>query len=198
VSHPEVPAAPQQPAHAEAGYSASPPAAHLHQPPYFFAGTNNSGQLPPQPYYAAPQSSPLNKPPRKQLWVGLGAGFAAGVLVSVLAAGIGSAVQTVNASHALQKAADECGGADIDGVSVIDEGSSLTIDTEGEDDLSGASMEDTACILAALEVPESVIAQMDATTAMQGRQTAAWNNVEASWTYHPNTGVKIILTTAKN
>jgi hypothetical protein len=130
--------------------------------------------------------------------MGLGAGFAAGVLVSVLVTGIGSSLSAVTASHALQKATEECGVAGADGVTIGDKGTSLAIDTKGEDDSSGPSWSDAACVLEELQVPDSVVAQVDATSAMQGRQTAAWNNVEASWTYHPDTGLKIILTAAKN
>lgn len=199
MSFPQDPTVPQQPPIPPIGAPAAQPAVNSNQLPYFIPGQGYGQQFPAQPYPGAPlQSVPANKPPRKQLWVGLGAGFAAGVIVCVLGAGIGSAVASATESQALQKAVDACNLAGTNGVSVGDKGASLTIDTEGKDDSSGASLEDMACILEELKVPDSVVAKMDATSAMQGRQTAAWDSVEASWTYHPDSGVKVIITQAKN
>lgn len=198
MSLPEVPAAPRQPPTPPLAHTANQPTVTQTAPAPESLADSYDGRLDAQQYpEAPPQLSPKQRPPRKQLWIGLGAGFAAGVLASVLVAGIGAALGAVTESQALRKAVEDCGAADMDGVSVVDKGAGLTIDTEGEDDSSGASMVATACILESLEVPESVVAQMDATTAMQGRQTAAWKNVEASWTYHPDTGVKVIITNAK-
>lgn len=146
--------------------------------------------FPPAPQFYNPAAA---KPSKKLLWIGLGSGFAAGVLLSVLVGSIASAVGAAG-SQSFQKAADSCNAAHTSGVSVGDKGSSITIDTKGADDTSGASMDDAACILNALSVPDSVISQMDSTRALDGRQSATWADVNASWTYHPDTGVKIILT----
>lgn len=149
--------------------------------------------LPPAPQFynlAAP------RPSKKLLWIGLGSGFAAGVIATVLVAGIAGALSAAG-GPSFQKAADSCNAAHTSGISLGDKGSSITIDTKGEEDTSGASMDDAACILNALDVPDSVISQMDDTSAMDGRQTASWAGVNASWTYHPDNGVKLILTRAE-
>lgn len=197
MSNPEFPPAPRQPP-AQLAPTGDEATTTLAAPRSSTLGDSFDGHLDALPIADAPRQLGPNRKPRKQLWIGLGVGFAAGVLASVLVAGIGSALGAVTESHALQKAVEDCDAAEMDGVSVVDKGAGLTVDTKGEDDSNGASMVATACILKSLEVPESVIAKMDATTAMQGRQTAAWKNVEASWTYHPDTGVKIIITNAKN
>jgi hypothetical protein len=199
MSLPQVPAAPQQPPAPPVANPAVQSSANLNQAPYSISSQGHGEQFPTRPYAGAPlQSTPANTPSRKQLWIGLCAGFAAGIVVSILFAGIGSVLTTVTASHALQKAVDGCSLAGKDGVSVGDKGASLTIDTKGKEDSSGASWDDAACVLTAMKVPDSVVAKIDATSALQGRQTAAWDTVEASWTYHPDSGVKIIFTNAKN
>lgn len=81
-------------------------------------------------------------------------------------------------------------------VEATDGGTSLVLDAEGEKDIWGedlVTLDDTACILNELDVPTSVIAQMDATRALDGMQDASWDGVEASWTYHPDDGLDVIL-----
>lgn len=50
------------------------------------------------------------------------------------------------------------------------------------------------CVLKAVAVPDSVVSQMDATRALDGMQKASWNKFSATWTYHPDHGLKVILT----
>lgn len=49
------------------------------------------------------------------------------------------------------------------------------------------------CILGAVDISDAVIAQMDGTRALNGRQTGSWDGFTASWTYHPNSGLNIIV-----
>lgn len=51
-----------------------------------------------------------------------------------------------------------------------------------------------ACILDQLDTPDSVLAQMLATRAIDGMQHAEWGTVTASWTYYPDDGLGLILT----
>lgn len=50
------------------------------------------------------------------------------------------------------------------------------------------------CILNELDVPDSVLAQIGATRALDGMQRAEWGTVKATWTYHPDDGLDLILT----
>lgn len=171
------------------------------QPPVNVAPPSQQyAPMSPPPGYAQPPftTTPRPKKSRKQFWLGVCAGLAAGVLLSVLAVGIGAAVSAVSASAAIANAVDECKAKGKAGISLGDKGSSLTIDTKGEKDSTGADFSDAACILKGLHIPDSVVSQMDATTAMQGRQSAAWENIEASWSYHPNSGMNLILKIAQN
>lgn len=63
--------------------------------------------------------------------------------------------------------------------------------------VTGLPIEHIACILKALAVPDSVVSQMDATRAMDGMQKASWNNLSATWTYHPKDGFNMILIESK-
>ncbi|HEX5541642.1 MAG TPA: hypothetical protein VFX60_08760 [Micromonospora sp.] len=74
-----------------------------------------------------------------------------------------------------------------------DEGKSLTLAGQGEKS-AGLPYTVITCVLEAVKIPDAVIAQMDSTRALDGRQTAEWNDIQASWTYHPNSGLKVILT----
>jgi hypothetical protein len=95
-------------------------------------------------------------------------------------------------------AADACLITDVTAAVVGDDGYSLELDGEGKGASSGImSVTDIACVLGRLKVPDSVVSQMDATSALQGRQAAEWDDVSASWTYHPDNGLDVILTLKK-
>lgn len=74
-----------------------------------------------------------------------------------------------------------------------DDGHSLILDGEGTDS-DGLPVRDLALVLTGINTPDSIIAQMENTTAMHGRQTATWDKYTASWTYHPDNGLDIIVT----
>ncbi|GGI01388.1 hypothetical protein GCM10007170_40710 [Arthrobacter liuii] len=61
----------------------------------------------------------------------------------------------------------------------------------------GLSLKEIFCVLNALSVPDSVVTQMDATRALDGMQRASWDKISATWTYHPNTRFRVILTESK-
>jgi hypothetical protein len=83
--------------------------------------------------------------------------------------------------------------ADGSGFIVVgDSGMTLTIVSEGEES-PGAPIEQIGCVLVALGVPDSVLSQIDRTTSMQGVQRATWSDFEASWTYHPDNGLNMIV-----
>jgi hypothetical protein len=71
----------------------------------------------------------------------------------------------------------------------------LVIDTGGADYESGVDTFDgLTCTLGELDTPVSVTAQMDNTRALDGMQTAEWGDFTASWTYHPDNGMDLIIT----
>ncbi len=85
-----------------------------------------------------------------------------------------------------------CDVADSLGVNVMDEGASLQLSTTGKES-SGASYTEVICVLEELDVPDSVVARFGTTRALDGQQTADWNGFSASWGYHPDTGLDVVV-----
>ena len=122
--------------------------------------------------------------------------FGAVGLVVGLAAGWGlGQLEFPSASHAIPDAADTCGVAAAEGISVMDEGSSISMQTAGSES-TGASHVDVTCVLVKLKTPESVLSRIDSTRALDGRQTADWDQFSASWGYHPDNGLDIVVEAA--
>ncbi|WP_455834080.1 hypothetical protein [Pseudarthrobacter siccitolerans] len=63
--------------------------------------------------------------------------------------------------------------------------------------VTGLRTTDFACVFTALEMPDSIVSQMDGTRALDGTQKASWDKFAASWTYHPDNGLRVILTESK-
>jgi hypothetical protein len=89
-----------------------------------------------------------------------------------------------------QKAYESCGTPS--GVSVSDNGTTISIDTIGETDYSGASFSDAVCIINALKTPTYIMDNMDTTNSLMGRQTDSFNGIDVSWSYHPDNGLQVV------
>lgn len=96
----------------------------------------------------------------------------------------------------LQDAYDECAGDTDHGLSVEDGGQTLVFDMKGDDEATGGQFAHLACVLHVLKAPARVTSLMDSTRALDGRQTADWDGIEATWWYHPDSGLDVILTTS--
>jgi hypothetical protein len=77
---------------------------------------------------------------------------------------------------------------------ISDEGHSLTIESKGEDDISGLDYEALFCIMDELGAPKAVTSHMEQTTSMDGRQTETWDDITISFSYHPDRGMDSVLT----
>ena len=91
----------------------------------------------------------------------------------------------------IQAAVQKCSPFDVG-----DAGHSVTLDGQGKDetdDTTKATTEQIACILVALKAPDFVIGKMDSTRALDGMQSAEWGGISATWTYHPDNGMDLIL-----
>ncbi len=93
---------------------------------------------------------------------------------------------------ALQSAKSTCSPA-TEAVRVTDGGTTLLFDGYGEEDFAGAPSIDLTCIMGALSAPESVQSRMQHTRALDGRQEDTWPGFSASWTYHPDNGLDLIV-----
>jgi len=74
-------------------------------------------------------------------------------------------------------------------LSLEDDDTTIVIDTGSEyGDPAGYT-----CVIEELDVPQSIQAQMDRTTALMGVQEAIHDGLEFSWSYHPDNGVNMII-----
>ena len=136
--------------------------------------------------------------------------IAGGVIIAVLfivsaATAVGAYVKAAQIQAAQQAAADAdadratlipaavaaCG---LDASIVGDDGRSVLLDGKGKDAFSGdLTIDDLICVLGALNTPDAVIDHMSHTRSLDGTQTDEWGDFSASWTYHPDNGLDIII-----
>jgi len=89
----------------------------------------------------------------------------------------------------LAHAKNECAAGQL-----ADDGTTLIVDTQGEDVGSGSiSFAALSCVLAELDTPSYVLSQIDSTRALDGMQSATWESYTAQWTYHPDEGLDITI-----
>lgn len=125
-------------------------------------------------------------PPLAQFMIPLG-GVLVVATVVVLAA-------TLSTTSRFSTALTEC---ELEGYRLLlleDEGRTLFLDMEGEDPQSGLlSITEVGCVLDELDIPASTIRLMDTTRALDGRQTDSWDGIKATWSYHPDNGLDVLL-----
>lgn len=137
-----------------------------------------------------PQPSPATR--KIWPWLALAGTFTAiaGVIVLVFLLNKDSDSPSTLFETRLQLAYNTCEAGNL-----ADEDHTLVIDMAGEEYGTGdASFSDVSCVLTELSAPESVIARMNSTRALDGMQSATWDGFEASWTYHPDDGLDLIIT----
>lgn len=100
-------------------------------------------------------------------------------------------VDTSRPSQALTQAVEACPESSY--IELVDDGTALLISTEGTESY-GASMVEVACVLDELEMPSNIVNRLDTTRALDGTQTGTWNDYEATWNYHPNSGMNLTIT----
>lgn len=84
------------------------------------------------------------------------------------------------------------------GVTLADEGSTITVDMMGEDEFSGAGFYDVECIVEAVGTPAYIKDSIWATNALAGRQSETFeaedgNTISVSWSYHPDNGLDAVF-----
>lgn len=118
------------------------------------------------------------------------------IVIALLALVAGIAFAASQRSQ-LEAAVSACELDDNTDARLGDEGTTLTLDMagEGDDDTGTLSFAEILCVLEELEVPDRVTALMGETRSLDGRQTGDWDDVSGSWSYHPDSGLDVILTT---
>ena len=103
-------------------------------------------------------------------------------------------VNTLSVSP-LEKAAEACELPKL--IVLADEGKTMMLHVAGEDgrEFGDVTIDEVACILSETDVPTSVVSHIDSTRALDGQQTAEWGKIAARWSYHPSSGLNLVLTT---
>lgn len=156
------------------------------------------GQQSPPADSASPPSLPTSK---RRWWPAVISGMVvlligAGVAVFLLlrkdspVTPLAQPVPTTAGPTALRTAYESCGR-----VGEISDGDrTLFLDMRGEEAGSGVlSISDITCILGGLNTPSYVIHEMEQTRALDGRQSETWGDFEASWSYHPDDGLDVLI-----
>ena len=149
--------------------------------------------VPPVP--PVPPAVPAPQKSRKHVYFGLGGlsiGLVLGLLFGAIAGAVGDAMTT---SRAIPNAVEKCSAVDAMGVDVMDGGKSLNLQTSGEES-TGTDVVTVVCVLNEMEAPESIFTKLESTRALDGTQATEWAGYTASWTYHPDNGLNIIVETA--
>lgn len=133
--------------------------------------------------------------------VGLLVGLLLGILGTVTVNAITQASEAAAAADAeakkprpLQAAVATCKLSSKSSYAKLgDDGRTLSLDGKGKEDLYGLAWSDIECVLKAVNVPDYVRDQMDSTRALDGTLRESWDNFSASWSYHPDSGVSVVL-----
>jgi hypothetical protein len=129
----------------------------------------------------------------------LGAAASAAIILGLTACGgaASNPAPTTPTQSQIRTARDACKVTSTEYARLGDGGYTLTLQTPPKYSELGLPMTDVACILTGVSIPDSVVSEMDSTRALDGTQKASWDKFQASWTYHPDNGMRIILTESK-
>jgi hypothetical protein len=145
------------------------------------------------PAYTSPAPQPAAALPgrggNKRTYVALGILAGAVVFLALIAV----VVTSLGKGEVLEDAVAACDLESNSYAQIGDDGDSLLLDMEGEGDSDGLTFSYVMCVLEALEMPDSVENRMGQTTSMDGMQDASWESIHASWKYHPDDGLDVIL-----
>jgi len=197
----ENPAYPSEPKHAQPPHAPARSSQDQYFQPRHSAGS-----------YHLPASNGLPGPPSKRsrkIPIIVGA-VAAGLLL--IGGGVTALLMTVRSDTGQQMAAavgmpvgeqrspfqDVQARCDLagKGTTIADKGKTLIVDSSGEEDYTGISYTSVTCIFNAISMPTAVQAHVGDTRALDGRQEDSWDGFTASWTYHPDEGMDMIVRVA--
>lgn len=137
---------------------------------------------------------PRRRVSRAPLAVLAAAAVAGGIIVAIVLANDsgGSEATLFNTVNPLAEAATTC-----DAGALADQDHTLLVDMAGDNAGTGTdTIDGFLCVLAELEAPQAILARMESTRALDGMQSATWSTYEATWNYHPDDGLDLIITDA--
>jgi hypothetical protein len=147
---------------------------------------------PPAPPYGGYGYLPPPQPHRRFRWNSWRGALSILVIIGGALFLIGGISQRTGGNEfvAAQK---KCDSNPPGGTTISDGGRTLVINMQGTEDTSGMTAGMAACVLHELHVTSAVAQHMDSTRALDGRQSDRWDGYTASWTYHPNDGLDIVI-----
>lgn len=116
-----------------------------------------------------------------------------GVILVIRPGGLGLSSAAAPASAAptpLRAAYSACSSAGT----ISDADRTLFLDTGGNKGGSGSlPMNSLMCVLDALHTPSYVTTRMQQTRALDGQVSETWSTFKATWTYHPDAGLDVLI-----
>lgn len=79
------------------------------------------------------------------------------------------------------------------GVYVLDGGEALEFDGASQSFQSATQIEDVYCVLDELGAPASLESKIGTTRALDGRQEDEWDALAVEWSYHPDSGLNLLV-----
>lgn len=131
--------------------------------------------------------------------LGDGVRYGIAVALSVLTLAGCARAPEVPSPPSLTGAVEACHLESNEFVHLGDDGQTLTFEAQPGDFFEGAGKladEKRDCLFSRLNVPDSIIQKMLATRAIDGMVSDEWDSFEATWTFHPDNGLRVIIETA--
>ena len=116
-------------------------------------------------------------------------GFIAGIFATV-ASVVALAMLVGGQKQEFATAVSACKAAPH--ATVAADGSSLVMNTFGNNQ-PGMSVVTLSCVLRELDAPESLMQRMETTRAIDGTREETWGSFRATWTYHPDQGLYVVI-----
>ncbi len=134
------------------------------------------------------------EPPRKKRrWkLGLGMfslGFFMGIIATVVSV-FALAALMADGSTNFAAAVNTCQAFPY--AQVSSDGTSMEMTTSGKKE-PGMSVRTLGCLLEELDAPTSLKQRMESTRAIDGTQEEKWGSYRATWTYHPDHGLHVVV-----
>lgn len=135
-----------------------------------------------------------HEPPRqKRRWkLGLGMfslGFFMGIIATVVSV-VALAALMADGSTNFVAAVNTCEAFPY--AQVSSDGTSMEMTTSGKKE-PGMSVRTLGCLLEELDAPTSLKQRMESTRAIDGTQEEKWGSYRATWTYHPDHGLHVVI-----
>lgn len=120
----------------------------------------------------------------------LGVGLLAGFLGQYAVNGVHDIIKAQN-STVFTTAVSDCNLEKRDGVTLSSNGKTLTIDTKGAKDDSGASEQNAGCVFQALSIPKDVKTKVATTKMDSPQQSANWDDKTITWEFSTDHGIQL-------